>query len=170
MVEVLERARSLPEPVAAKLAAARAPDADHAYGRAWQSWLDEQPDGALYRGGDNSGLLAVPGAGPAGSPIGDGFMVLDRLVTDSAKRSAGPAVFTVDEDGEEALREPLATARLALLDAAMALGAPHLVDPADAALLASAGEQLWPTPECSGDGGLRVPAGGVRRQVDRVIM
>lgn len=138
VVEILEYARLLTEPVAEELATARAPDADQAYSRAWRRWLDRQPDGAPYRDRDHRGLLAVPGAGPVGSPIGRGFMVVRGLVEDSARRFAGSTAFTVDEDGDEVLLDPWATAGSALLDAAMALGAPDLADSVDAISLSRA--------------------------------
>jgi hypothetical protein len=66
--------------------------------------------------------LAVPGAGPVGSPIGCGFTVLWTVVTDSARGQAGPRAFTVDMEGDEVLAYPWPTAAAALLDTAMARG------------------------------------------------
>ncbi|WP_435205639.1 hypothetical protein [Micromonospora sp. bgisy143] len=141
VAEVLECARLLTEPVAYELAAARHPSADHAYSRAWQRWLSEQPNGAQYGSSDHSNVLATPGAGPVSSPIRRGFTVLWTRVVDSARQRAGSAAFTIDaedDEHEEVLLDPWTTAASALLDAAMALGAPDLVDPADAAVLTAA--------------------------------
>jgi hypothetical protein len=139
VVEILECARLLVDPVARELAAVRPPDASQAYGRAWQRWLDRQPNGTPYRTGDHSHVLAVPGAGRIGSPIGHGIAVLWTCVVDRARRCAGSTAFTFDEDEDDkVLLDPWATAASALLDAAMALGAPDLVDPADASLLTEA--------------------------------
>lgn len=138
VVELLAYADQLAEPAARDLAAARHPEADRAYDRAWRRWLAGQPNGAAYRDGDQAGVLAVPGAGSVGSPIGHGLTVLWRRVAETARRVAGPAAFEVDEDGDEVLLDPWSTAAAALLDAALALGAPELVDAADADRLASA--------------------------------
>lgn len=141
VVEVLECARLLTQPVACELAAARHPNAGQAYSRAWQRWLSKQPNCVPYRNRDHSHVLAIPGAGPVGSPIGYGFTVLWTCVVDSARRCAGSTAFTIDaedEEDEEVLLDPWTTAASALLDVAMALGAPDLVDPADAALLTAA--------------------------------
>jgi hypothetical protein len=138
VVEILECARVLTEPVARDLAGARHPRADDAYGRAWERWLSRQPHGATYGGRDQSDVLAVPGAGPVVSPIGHGFTVLWARVLDSARRCAGSTAFTVDpedDEHEEVLLDPWRTAGAALLDAAMALGAPDLVTSADTAVL-----------------------------------
>lgn len=59
-------------------------------------------------------------------------------MTGSARRHAGSAAFTVDGEGDEELLDPWAAAASALLDAAMALGAPDLAGPADAAVLTRA--------------------------------
>jgi hypothetical protein len=83
-------------------------------------------------------VLAVPGAGRAQSPVGEGFMLTWTCASDSARRCAGPATFTVDSEGDEVLLDPWATAATALLEAAMALGAPDLTGPADAAVLTTA--------------------------------
>ncbi|MFI7608070.1 hypothetical protein ACIBTV_23405 [Micromonospora sp. NPDC049366] len=141
VVEVLEHARLLTEPAAHALAAARPPAADDAYSRAWQRWLRGQADGAAYEDHDHSGVLAIPGAGPGGSPIGFGLVALWTCVVDSARRCAGSAAFTVeteDDEEDEVLLDPWRTAGAALLDAALALGAPDLVDAVDAALLTAA--------------------------------
>jgi hypothetical protein len=139
VVEVVERARRMGTLDARELAAARHPDADQAYSRAWQRWLGRQPNGSAYqRDDDHSRVLAVPGAGPAQSPVGHGLLLTWRCAADSARRCHGPAAFALNADGDEVLLDPWAAAASALLDAAMALGAPDLLDPRDAMLLTSA--------------------------------
>lgn len=135
VINVLERALRLDATAAHELAAARHPGADQAYSRAWQRWLGQQPNGAPYQGGNHSHVLAVPGAGPARSPVGHGLTLAWTCVADSARRCAGPAAFAVDEEGDEVLLDPWAAAASALLDTAMALGAPGLAGPPDSALL-----------------------------------
>lgn len=133
-----ERARRLAIADAREPAAERHPEAAAAYSRAWQRCLGRQPNGALYRGEDHSRLLAVPRPGPRGSPAGYGFTLTCTCVTDSARRHAGSAAFAVHPDGDEELPDPRAAAASALPDAAMALGAPDLAGPADAAVLTRA--------------------------------
>ncbi|MER7443732.1 hypothetical protein [Micromonospora avicenniae] len=142
VVEILECAGRLTEAGARDLAAARHPGAADAYHRAWDRWLSAQPNGAVYRDGDHSGVLAVPGAGPVGSPIGHGFALLWRCVTGSARQRGGSAAFTVDEDDDDILLEPWSTAGVALMESAMALGVPELVDDADRAVLTAAWQAL----------------------------
>jgi hypothetical protein len=126
VADVLERAQRLANADACELAAERHPEAAAAYSRAWQRWLDRQPNRTRYRG-FHSRLLAVAGAGRAGSPVGSGLLLTWTCVTDSA-RHAGSAAFTVDDEGDEQLLDPWAAAASALLDAAMALA--HLTWPA----------------------------------------
>jgi hypothetical protein len=135
---VLDRARHLAARAARDLAAARHPQANQAYNRAWRRWLDQQPDRMPDEADDHSRVLAVPGAGPAGSPIGHGLWLVWACVADSARRCAGPGAFAVDEEGDEVLLDPWAAAASALLHAAMALGAPELTGAADTAVLTTA--------------------------------
>ncbi|MFJ5547627.1 hypothetical protein [Streptomyces sp. NPDC093225] len=135
---VLRAAGALDEEGAGRLAAARHPAADRAYGGAWDSWLLDQPRGATCRGRAHVRTLAVPGAGPSGSPIGHGFSVLAGAVRASIRLRGGAGAYTVDEDGERVMADPWAAALGALLDAAMAFGAPHLLDDRSAAVLTTA--------------------------------
>ncbi len=125
-------------------AAARHPDAGQAYARAWHRWLDHQPNGGHYRDHDHSCVLAIPGAGPARarSPIGDAFLLTWTCVSGSARRCDGPAAFTTDAAGDQVLLDPWAISAAALLDAVMALGAPDLTSPQDAALLTTAWQAI----------------------------
>jgi len=65
---------------------------------------------------------------PARSPIGAGFTVLYSVL--SAR-----ATFIVDEDGDATLTPDWAAAADAFLHAAMAVGAPELLSPADVEIL-----------------------------------
>lgn len=119
---VIEVARSLTVDVAQRLADAVHPDAGAAYGRAWDTWLSTRDKGRTS---------------PVGSPVGGGFSVLSTAVNASAQRHGA---FFVDGDGENVLAEPWESASHALLHAAMALGAPELAGPTDAAVLVAAWE------------------------------
>lgn len=140
VTELLDAGLTMTGEDAARLARTRHPQAPAAYARAWQRWLSTQDNGASYHDGDHRRTLAVGGAGPRNapaSPIGNGFSLLWTTVRESARRGGGPGAFTDDGDGGERLADPWCAAACGLLDAAMALGAPHLVPPAEAALLTS---------------------------------
>ncbi|MFD0591801.1 hypothetical protein ACFQZ4_03865 [Catellatospora coxensis] len=119
VVRVLDAARALDEPTAHRLARARNSGAGDACRAAWQRWRDQPRPWGL------------------GSPIGSGFGLLHRLVSDSARARGGPAAWVVDGDGEEEAAEPWASAYGALREAAMAYGAPDLMD-GDSGKIASA--------------------------------
>ncbi|MDA3650203.1 hypothetical protein LZ318_40020 [Saccharopolyspora indica] len=135
---VLEAGCALDEESARRLASARQPAADHAYSAAWERWLGEQPNGAVYQGQSHASIVAISGAGPSESPIGHGFSVLSRAVYESARLRGGESAHARDEDGDWVLLDPWRTASAALLDAAMALGAPHLVGERTGTLLTKA--------------------------------
>ncbi len=128
---VLTFAALLTEDLAADLASRRDPDAARAYRAAWQRWQSgaRREKAAV----DPSGVLAVQGPERAGSPVNNGFLVLDDVVRTAAKRRGTDAL--VADDGDLVLAEPWSTAESALIEAAMALGAPDLVTEAEAEAL-----------------------------------
>ncbi|MFI1653369.1 hypothetical protein ACH4ZU_00325 [Streptomyces sp. NPDC020472] len=140
---VLDAGRDLDEERARRLAGARPPASDRAYSAAWDRWLAEQPKGARHHGRDHGSTLAVSGVGPSTSPIGHGFSVLCHTVRTSAKLHGGAGVYAVDEDGDEVLADPWHTALGALLDAAMAFGAPRCVDGEGATVLKAAWNSVF---------------------------
>jgi hypothetical protein len=71
-------------------------------------------------------VLAVHGPGRAGSPVNNAFLLLDTSCG-PRRNCAAPIAVVTDEDGETALAEPWSTAESALIEAAMAFGAPNLV-------------------------------------------
>ncbi|MFI1577969.1 hypothetical protein [Embleya sp. NPDC020630] len=136
VVDVLDAARVLTPRAAARLAAATIPGAAAHYGAAWIRWLAGEPNAAPYLDRDHSDTLAIPGAGPADSPIGKGFLAVSATVRAAARERGGPTAFETvydEEDGEseEVMAEPWSDALSPLLHAAMALGAPHLMSAAD---------------------------------------
>ncbi|GCD98647.1 hypothetical protein [Embleya hyalina] len=136
VVDVLDAARALTPRLAARLAAASIPGAAARYGAAWKHWLTGEPNAVPYLDRDHCDTLAVPGAGPADSPIGKGFLAVSAAVLAAARERGGPTAFETeydDEDGtsEEVMAEPWSHALDPLLHAAMALGAPHLMSDAD---------------------------------------
>lgn len=125
VTRVLDAARALDEPTAHRLARARHGAAGDACRAAWQRWLAEpRPSGV-------------------GSPIGSGFGLLHRLVKDSAHARGGPGAWIVDGDGEEEAAEPWASAYGALREAALAYGAPDLLDSAAGALMSTAWNAVY---------------------------
>lgn len=125
VARVLDAARVLDEPTAHRLAQARHPDAGEACRAAWQRWLAEPRPCGL------------------GSPIGSGFGLLHRLVSDSARSRGGPGAWVVDGDGEEQAAEPWESAYGALREAALAYGAPDLLDSPAGALMSTAWNAVY---------------------------
>lgn len=140
---VLEAGYALDEEDARRLASARHPAADRAYSAAWERWLGEQPNGAAYQGQWHASTVAVPGAGRSESPIGHGFTVLSHAVYESARLRGGGRTHALDEYGDWVLLDPWRTASVALLDAAMAFGAPHLVDDRTGTVLTTAWNAVY---------------------------
>ena len=135
VVAVLTFTASLTEDVAADLASRRDPGAARAYRAAWHRWLSGAHREAADR--DPPGLLTLHGADRTGSPINNGFVVLHDVVQSAAKLR-GTDALVVDEDGDLVLAEPWLTAESALIEAAMALGAPDLVTAVEAEALTAA--------------------------------
>jgi hypothetical protein len=134
VVAVLSFASRLDAATTERLATFRHPEADQAYSRAWQRWLDRVGSRPAHGESDFSGTLAV---GPSRSPLNCGLSLVYRAVCDRAEAVVGPAAFVEDDEGERALRPLWGAAASALLDAAMALGAPSVVSE-DAAVLTAA--------------------------------
>jgi hypothetical protein len=137
VVDVINVSRFLTEDTAARLASARHPTAADAYRRAWAQWLSADQERPVSEDHDVAGTLAAHASGRSGSPIGAGLMVAYRAVTDSARLRGKADAITIDDEGDELISEPWSTAMAALLDAAMAVGAPDLVGD-DAAVLTAA--------------------------------
>ncbi|XVQ15158.1 hypothetical protein ACQP1W_22300 [Spirillospora sp. CA-255316] len=143
VVEVIEAARGLTQEGAERLASARDPRAGEAYSAAWDRWLAAQPNPEPYLGTPHEGVTAIPGARPIGtaaSPIGPGFTAVYRMAWLAAGSRGRPGIRVVVEDGEtEEYFEPLwHHAFCAAAEAAMAFGAPHLIEDGEAAVLTAA--------------------------------
>ncbi|MDH6199035.1 hypothetical protein M2272_005702 [Mycobacterium frederiksbergense] len=138
IIKIIEVGRLLTEDRAKQLAAQCNPGAEAAYNRAWAQWLAVQPNGSFYLNDEHLDTLLVPGAGPSGSPIGNGFLVVSEAVRRRAQQGGGSGAFTINIEGEETMADPWATARASLQHAAMAYGAPDLISAADHAVLTQA--------------------------------
>lgn len=138
---VINAARQLTLEQAKHLSAARHPYAGQAYDRAFRAWfkargLPIQPwhdnfDGTLAAGGDRSH-----------SPIYSGLMVVHNQVSKRAVSLSGDTAYEAGDDDDAWLVEPWRGTSTALLDAALALGAPELVGPTDGQILTSAWASL----------------------------
>ncbi len=134
---VISFAARLERPVARLLADLRHPLADQAYSRAWRRWLRGTRAGSAHEESDLSRTLEV-GPGTPRSPVNCGLTLTYRAVWDRADALLGSAAFVDDEEGERTLAPVWASAAAALLDAAMALGAPAIVTEEDAVILTAA--------------------------------
>lgn len=152
---VISRASALELEQVSLLGAARHPDADAAYSRAWDTWLEQRNPQSVHLGQNHSGILGIP-VGRSYGPIGHGLSVLYAEVRTRARLLVGPSAFvTVEEDGEEAeaLEPAWALAADALLDAAMAFGAPGLVPAEDRRVLTAAWTRVFGAEPDSGSEG-----------------
>lgn len=130
VVELLDLALVLTEDKARRLAIGRSPDAAKAYSRAWTRWIAKRSPHARHLRGDHDTTLLIP---ELGSPIGRGLALVHGTVF---KRAGGAAV--ADADGDAVLTPPWDGAAQALAEAAMARGAPELLEPGERALLLAA--------------------------------
>lgn len=136
VVQVLAFASRLDAAVAERLASHRHAEAGRAYSRTFKKWLS----GLGYppmRGSENFAGVIAAGPGPTGSPINYGFSLIHRVVWERAEVVAGPGAFVDDEEGERALGPVWGGAASALLEAAMAVGAPSVTS-ADYSVLIAA--------------------------------
>jgi len=138
MLPVLEVAEHLDEVTVAALAAARDPEASAAYQRVWNRWgADEIDDVTLFDLGRDGG-----------SPVGRGLLMVEDLVNLSAKSTPEASHYgradPDDPDGEELILEPRwHQAGLALIEAALALGAPEVAG-GEASILLRAWHIVFP--------------------------
>jgi hypothetical protein len=142
--EVIAAAGEVDLDGARRLAAARPREAADAYSRAWATWLARED----LRSRDRivpEGTLAVP-TGRSRSPIESGLGVVYGQLFRRARAVCGDAATVSDED-DTWLAEPWNGAAAALLDAALAFGAPDVIDDADREILTRAWRDvLGPAP------------------------
>lgn len=135
VVRAVEAARMLELVQARALVESRHPDAPRACARVWRAWLG--PRKPLVADGDDfDGTLSLGGTPPV-SPVNHGLSVLHGAVFRRAVTVSGDAATTID--GEDVwLCEPWRGASSALIDAALAFGAPDHVTPPDREVLMQA--------------------------------
>ena len=130
LLPLLESAARLSHSDADLLANARHPAAATAYDRVMRRWAKHQ--NITISSDALDGVLKIDG----GSPINGALSVLYRIINDRAHAMDGAKASTVTDD-EVYLAEPWASAAKVMLDAALALGAPHLAEGRDREALLS---------------------------------
>lgn len=133
---VINAARYVSEEQAQHLTAARHPEAGMMYTRGWWRWLAKEKFSASHLSAKLENVLQIPG-GRIVSPIGHGLSLVHDYVFERAKVLAGDAAFERDDE-DLCLKPPWALASSALLEAALAFGAPDFLDPAERAILTAA--------------------------------
>ena len=140
---VADRARDLTHEEASLLAEARAPEAGDLYARAWLNWDGLAPDRREYTQWE--GVIGVGGEAPA-SPIRRGLSAVFNCICSRALEADGDDAWYAgdgpEDDPDMHLVEPWATASLALIEAAMALGAPDLLSREDRDVLTAPWRRL----------------------------
>jgi hypothetical protein len=146
---VLDRARELDWAQARSFARARHLDAGKAYSRAWSNWLlsvgvaspfrvdfMSVVDTSPLRDTDFTGVLST--SAHPGSPVNEGLKVLHRTIRDRAAETEGGKALIIREDGEEGFEPVWLAACYALLEAAMAMGAPAVCEAEDRRIMCKA--------------------------------
>jgi hypothetical protein len=132
VVSVLDTALRLDRSEAEALSRGRHADAPAAYDRVWRAWLTQEAISDEYTV-PLDGALSI---GRLGSPIGQGLSLIYETTFKRAKVVDGDAA--IESDDEDVwLVEPWDGAARVLGDAALALGAPELLDDGDRACLLS---------------------------------
>jgi hypothetical protein len=122
VAKIIEAAGRLDAEAVELLAATRPDDAGRIYGEAWSRWEAQSN---------------------WGSPLGYGLIEIHHAVYGSARR-VGPQLFRYDPvDGVDVLADPKwVVAEAACLEAALGLGAPHLLDDDGRAVLTQAWQSV----------------------------
>ncbi|MCA8901357.1 MAG: hypothetical protein KDA53_08900 [Hyphomonas sp.] len=136
VASIVDRAAALTREEAGTLAGNRAAEAGRLYSMAWRNW-DGLP--ACKRSFEDWEGVVGSGEGPPSSPVHSGLHAVFKAIAARAVDLDGDAAM-IEEDGPESdlgahLAEPWATAALCLIEAAMAVGAPHLLAEQDRAVL-----------------------------------
>ena len=134
VVRVLDAASRLSQAEAVALSRGRHQDAAAAHDRVWRAWLRKEAIPDEYDG-SLDGTISISGE-RWGSPINEGLSVLHSSVFNRAQVIDGHAAIQADDD-DEWLVEPWDGAARVLGDAALALGAPELMNDEDRARLLS---------------------------------
>lgn len=135
---ILDKAQTLTYTDALQLSKWRSPNADTIYSEAWNKWLQVHDCDSIYLHRNHVSSLVIPikQTHRLESPINKGFMLLQHIVRKQAISVSGTdALVDIWDDIEEVMEDVLApvwsTACAAMLDAAMALGAPQWLSESD---------------------------------------
>lgn len=126
---ILQYASTLETPQALRLADCRSEGGKAITSDGWHRWMAERDVFDRDPNRDMGGVVNI-GNRSKKSPIGDGLSLIHRKVWESAEREIGEAGFEEDEE-ERWMLPPWSDAAGALLEAAWALGAPHLFSEAE---------------------------------------
>ena len=119
----------------------RHPDASLANSRAWHVWIEQTDHGPRVNLDNECSEMNSSSGVVSGSPLGTGLQVLHDELWKRAGSVSGLAAFESSDD-ETWLAEPWSDALSALLDTALACGAPQLVGPDDRPILLAAWNKL----------------------------
>jgi hypothetical protein len=138
---VIDAATRLDPEQARMLCDARHPEAREAYSRVWRRWFVSENIPLHRLSNEPEGTLAIArDTAKYGSPVGRALLIISSVVDERARTVSGKGVLGTDPANAEelCLAEPWASAKLALLDAALAFGAPDLSPSADRQILTAA--------------------------------
>lgn len=137
VVSIVDRASSLELDDVHALAARNNEQANAAYLKAWNAWLENPRPIADHADADDGATVSA--FAKARSPVGAAFTVIHSALSARAQALLGDAALVVDEeDGVWVLNDLWSQALGALLNAAMAVGAPHLCSTSDRLVLCEA--------------------------------
>lgn len=141
VVRIIERACRLRFEDVKLLAQSRQADADAAYSRAWKKWANDR---GIKSDNDNyAGVLEIhDNQHGTSSPVNHGLAVLFHAVEKCAESLDRSSYFVMGKEGEAVLEATWSLAAFALLDAAIAVGAPELSTQNDCELLTSSWRTL----------------------------
>lgn len=134
---LIELAKRMDPDMAARLAAARHSQAGAVYSRVWRRWIALNLPSSPHRDIDHEGTLKVVG-GDGASPVNEGLAMIHGEAFHRAEQACGRAAFHVDDDDDAVLNPPWNDAAQALLEAALARGAPELLEDGEREILDAA--------------------------------
>lgn len=148
MAEILYRSAHLTFDEAVALSAANNRLLQEIYSQAWNAWLAEVDPQSPHLGGDHGGTLQIF-AGRQVSPVGYALTLIYHEVSKKAESVPRIAGATDESEGAAPLGTPWQGAVDALLNAAMALGAPQLLTSEQAATMTAPWRTVMeiPTPD-----------------------
>lgn len=137
VVELIGIAKTLDADMAARLAASRHPQAGAVYSRVWSRWIARNLPSSPHRDIDHEHTLKVVG-GESSSPVDEGLAMIHQAAFSRAREVCGDAAYRVEDENDLALNPPWDEAAQALAEAAMARGAPQILESGEREILDAA--------------------------------